>query len=398
MKKVLIIEDDKVVAGIYSNRLQTAGLETAMVLDGEAGLVALQKMKPDLVLLDLGLPKMNGLEVLKHIRSSPDLGKIPVVVFTNAYQSTMIQEAWKAGATSCLLKANSTPNQVIEAVHKALAATAPTVAPPVPSPIPAPPPAPAAPIPSSRDADASFVADLRQSFLKDAPAGVTAMRSLLQQIARSEGDSARLPRLQELYRKTHSMSSNAGIVGLAQIARVTAAMETLLKDIYEDPKRFTPSTLRTAAQAIDFVTGLLDHSHVGAAATVESANILVVDDESISRRAVVHSLEKAALKCVSLEDPAVALNMVAENRFDLILLDIDMPKINGFELCEKIRATTFNQKTPVVFVTGLTDFASRAKVAVSGGNDLIGKPFLFAELALKSLVHLLKGRLTPTRN
>ena len=129
---------------------------------------------------------------------------------------------------------------------------------------------------------------------------------------------------------------------------------------------------------------------------METQRIMVVDDEAISRRAVIYALEKANLKCVSVEDPKTALTMLAENRFDLIFLDVDMPGMSGFELCAKLRVLPAHARTPVVFVTGLTDFESRARSTLSGGNDLIAKPFLFMELAVKSLTLILKGQLRIT--
>jgi DNA-binding response OmpR family regulator len=67
--------------------------------------------------------------------------------------------------------------------------------------------------------------------------------------------------------------------------------------------------------------------------------------------------------------------------------------MNGFELCTRLRGFARNKNTPVVFVTGLTDFESRASSTMSGGNDLIAKPFLFMELAVKALVYILRARL-----
>jgi DNA-binding response OmpR family regulator len=76
-----------------------------------------------------------------------------------------------------------------------------------------------------------------------------------------------------------------------------------------------------------------------------------------------------------------------------VFLDVDMPGMNGFELCTKLRALARNKTTPVVFVTSLTDFESRANSTISGGNDLIAKPFLFIELTVKALVYILRGKL-----
>ena len=94
-----------------------------------------------------------------------------------------------------------------------------------------------------------------------------------------------------------------------------------------------------------------------------------------------------------MDDPVLALKVLAQNRFDLIFLDVDMPRIDGFELCKRIRGSVTNKTTPVVFVTVLSDFESRTRSTLSGGNDLIAKPFLLVELAAKALTLLVKGML-----
>ena len=121
--------------------------------------------------------------------------------------------------------------------------------------------------------------------------------------------------------------------------------------------------------------------------------VLVVDDEPLSRRAVTMALERVGLKCVDLDDPQAALDMATGMEFDLIILDIEMPGMNGFELCKQIRALPHYKSTAVVFVSSLTDFQSRAQSTLSGGNDLIAKPFHFLELGVKSLIHLWRPQL-----
>jgi PleD family two-component response regulator len=110
---------------------------------------------------------------------------------------------------------------------------------------------------------------------------------------------------------------------------------------------------------------------------------------------VVYALEKAQLRPVSTADPNAALQMLTENDFDLVFLDVNMPGMTGFELCSKLRALPQHKKTPVIFVTVLGDFDSHNSSKVVGGNDFIVKPFLFTELTLKALMHILRGKLQP---
>ena len=121
--------------------------------------------------------------------------------------------------------------------------------------------------------------------------------------------------------------------------------------------------------------------------------VLVVDDEAIAVRAITYALEKAKLKSVGVEDPARALELLTHGKFDLIFLDVGMPDMDGYEVCSKIREMPAYKKTPVVFVTSLNDFESRANSTMSGGNDFIAKPFLYMELAVKALLYILRSQL-----
>jgi PleD family two-component response regulator len=184
-------------------------------------------------------------------------------------------------------------------------------------------------------------------------------------------------------------------VGLWQIAQMSDALEALLKELHEKSKSLNASTMRTVASAIDFLGILFERGTTVSAKQLVEANVLVVDDEAISRRALTYALEKAKLKPVSVEDPLQAFQLLSQSRFDLIFLDVDMPNMNGFELCSKVRTLPAYKKTPVVFVTSLNDFESRANSTMSGGNDFIAKPFLFIELAVKALVYILRAQLEP---
>jgi DNA-binding response OmpR family regulator len=419
MKKILIIEDDPIVAHIYQTRLEKEGYEVEIAPDGQSGFYRVHEFKPDAVLLDLMLPKMNGVEILKKIRSQSQFAQTPVIVFTNAYVPNMIHESFQAGATQVFNKATLTPRQIIDAIQNAIAfATG--------APLPHPhaagsasitslggttPPAMEAPAQTSgarpapsnvvpireAEGDARFQAELLKTFLDAAPETLTQLRKGMQEFTKTQDEASRLPHVLELYRKVHALTGSAGLAGLHDISQMAAALEVLLKELYEKPKNINASTLRTVASSIDFVGELITKGTDGDLIQGSPVNILVVDDEILSRRAVTYALEKANLKAASVEEPQVALNLASENVYDLIFLDVQMPGMDGFELCTKIRALPNNKNTPVIFVTSLTDFKSRARSSLSGGSDLIAKPFMFIELSVKALTYVLRGRLTRAK-
>ena len=390
--KILIIEDDQLVANIYRNKFVLEGFEAETAADGTEGLELARNFRPDVVLLDLVLPTVSGLDVLRKIRAEKELGSLPVVVFSNTYLSSMVEEAWKAGAAKCLFKTKCTPKQVIEAVRSVLKTNG----------------APGAAAPrteektvetpgfSGGDPDSEFQDQLRRDFVAQLPTVLKEMRADLQAMVKAPNDNERVKQIQELYRRSHSLSSNAGIAGAMQIAIMADALEALLKELQEKPKNINTSTLRTIASAVDFMAVLFERA-LAPEEPFPATEVLVVDDDAISRRAITFAVEKANLKTLSVGDPVKALDLISQKKFDLVFLDVDMPTMNGFELCSRLRTLPAYAKTPVVFVTGLNDLENRANSSMSGGNDFIAKPFLFIELTVKALVHILRSRLEPVK-
>ncbi|MGA3285106.1 MAG: response regulator [Verrucomicrobiota bacterium] len=394
MKKILIIEDDQIVANVYRNKLAVEGYQTEIALDGENGLKTMRTLQPDLIVLDLMLPKMSGVDVIRQIRSESEFSKLPIVVFSNTYLTNMIQQAWKAGANKCLSKASCSPREVVDVVHNTIGPSG--VTPPMRPPA-AGEAAKTRTANAEAAADAAFQADLRKSFVESLPATLAALRTGLQNLVKADDEVNRLKHIYELYRRIHALNGNAAIAGLLTIAQMAAALEALLKELYEKPKNINPSTLRTVAAAVDFLGFLFERSTQPEKQEMPPANVLVVDDEAISRRAIVYALEKAQLQSVNVEDPNAAFKLLSENPFDLVFLDVDMPGMTGFELCTKLRTLPGHKKTPVVFVTVLSDFDSRTSSTMAGGNDFIAKPFLFIELTVKALIHVLRGKLQPAK-
>jgi CheY-like chemotaxis protein len=388
MKNILIIEDDQIVANVYRNKLAVEGYKVEVAADGESGLRVMRTFQPQLIILDLMLPGISGVDVIKEIRGEQDFAKVPIIVFSNTYLTNLIQDAWRAGANKCLSKSSCTPKDVIEVVRHTIGDSGAMTQ---KQPSTAESPTKSATL--TTENDAAFQADLRKTFIDNLPTTLVSLRNGMQALVKSENEMLRLKQVYELYRQVHALNGNAGIAGLVQIAHMSSAFEALLKEVYEKPKNINVSTIRTIASAVDFLGVLFDKGTRPDRQEIPVSKILVVDDEAISRRAIVYALEKAKLKSVNVDDPQQALQLLTENEFDLVFLDVDMPVMTGFELCAKLRALPQHKKTPVVFVTSLNDFENRTNSTMAGGNDFIGKPFLFIELTVKALIHVFKAKL-----
>jgi len=119
-KKILFVEDESALQKTFGDVLTKEGYDMISALDGEAGLKLAKERKPDLILLYLILPKMDGFEVLKQLKKEVETKAIPVIVLTNLERVVDIEKAIEAGATTYLVKANYTLEEVLEKIKKAL--------------------------------------------------------------------------------------------------------------------------------------------------------------------------------------------------------------------------------------------------------------------------------------
>lgn len=120
-KKILIVEDDIYTLELYEGQLKKAGFDIYRALDGDEGFKVTKDIKPDLVLLDIMLPKVDGFEMLKNIRKDKETKGLPVLILTNLGRESIVKEGFNLGAQGYLIKASCTPNQVVDTVKKFLA-------------------------------------------------------------------------------------------------------------------------------------------------------------------------------------------------------------------------------------------------------------------------------------
>ena len=121
MKKVLIVEDDQLKFSILSRELSEAGFEVANAFDGEQAIAVTREVHPDLVLLDILLPRKNGFEVLESLKADAALSSIPVVILSNLGQPEDIKKGRELGAIDYMVKVEFEPKQIVSKVRALLA-------------------------------------------------------------------------------------------------------------------------------------------------------------------------------------------------------------------------------------------------------------------------------------
>jgi len=119
-KTILIIEDDKFLRELIAQKLIKEGYEISEAVDGEEGVRKIKEEKPDLVLLDLILPGIDGFEVLSRMREESVLISIPIIILSNLGQKEDVEKGLKLGAIDYLIKAHFTPGEIIEKIKSAL--------------------------------------------------------------------------------------------------------------------------------------------------------------------------------------------------------------------------------------------------------------------------------------
>jgi CheY-like chemotaxis protein len=113
MTKILLIEDDSLIVKIYTTRLKADGYTVLSADNGEDGLALAEKEEPDLILLDVMMPKVDGFTVLEKIRANPMFHDKPILVYSNLAQDTEIEKAKQLGATEFIVKANISPTELV---------------------------------------------------------------------------------------------------------------------------------------------------------------------------------------------------------------------------------------------------------------------------------------------
>lgn len=118
--KILLVEDDSFLSSVYATKFELEGFTVLHASDGEQGLKVTEKNMPNIILLDILMPKMDGFEMLHRLKLDPKLMHIPVVMLTNLGQKEDVERCLKEGAVDYLIKAHFVPGEAVNKVRKIL--------------------------------------------------------------------------------------------------------------------------------------------------------------------------------------------------------------------------------------------------------------------------------------
>lgn len=384
MKKILIIEDDPVIGKMYHAQFEKAGFQVELAAGGQDGYYKVQQGKFDGVLLDLMLPEMSGLEILRKIRAQKGFQKLVVVVFTASFMSEMFDAANEAGANRIFHKSNLTPKDLIEVMTQELN-------------LANLPPKDGVPGGLSDGPTIAYRQELIETFVKRAPESLAALDAAFQEFTAAAGKTDSHGRLQELYRKLHAFSGVAGLAGLKRLGELCTALESLLVEMHENAGANSASTRRTVGRAIEFLRQKFQHLAAIPESAERSVRVLVVDDEPMSRRAASFALDLGGFEVATHEDARASIDLLQKRAFHLVVFDETMPGLTGSQMVARIRQGPPNEKTPAILMLGRAEFEARMNERLPNNLDFIARPYPGAELAVKALVLLLIHQLVDIK-
>jgi CheY-like chemotaxis protein len=219
---------------------------------------------------------------------------------------------------------------------------------------------------------------------------IAAMRQSFQSLSR---DPMQIGLLGELETHSRKLSDQATDAGHPVLQRVCTALASLLGEMIEVPQQITQSSLRTLNQIIELIALLISDPKAGNGIRLDETRVYVVDDDADSCDSAVNALNFAGIQTGRALSSCAAIVELASKKYDLIILDVHMPDLNGFELAAQIRNMALHAETPIFFVTGDTSLENRAKSSLRGGSEFIAKPFSIHEIALKAFNALITDQL-----
>lgn len=359
-RTIMLADDDPFILALYQSKLNREGFVVIPVSDGEETLSKLDVYHPDLLLLDLNMPRMNGLEVLRYIRAHPVHNAMPIIVLSNACTESMLQEVWKLHPTRFLTKRDTPPNTVIEDIKGIFQA--------LPSPPPKGPPTPAPPPPSTGSGNLEQTVHSLQRFF-DCPEGEARQDALL------DAYKAVQEHLQIL----------RGGDPRTYAAQYSKAMESLYEDLYARPDCVNPSTCRTLQQATNALPMALHRAQSETPSAMAICRTLLVVEDHDTREGMSQWIDRPGFSLVRTREASMGLTLAEDNRFDLAIFDAAKAGV-AEKIKKRLAANRETRPGCTIFLLNPDQMNKVEEDLLDAGTDVATRPAIPSEIILKAAI------------
>jgi twitching motility two-component system response regulator PilH len=372
-QRILLVDDDPLIEKAFTSLLQQAGFQVESASNAADAISKVKENPPDAVLLDLFLPKVNGVEVLKFIRSQRITRDLPVVVFSTSATSRYVDAAWREGATQFMAKDQFKPSQIVDEIGKLVAQTKGK--------------------PKELDLSGLDLAEgsERKKAFESIPTLKAELRDRWVAVANAE-DGRRITALSEMITSVQTLLKQVDLIGAGMIAQTLRPLESFLMELRDTPRNIGPSTLRTTVQAVDLAVVLCDYP-VELSKEPLVPGLLLIASGRVTSSELALALKRTNLTAVSGKDVPFCLQLAEQNRFQGVYWDPDMPGPSATDIFGRLRGLSTNRSTPIVFFAKMENFENQAREATAGGFDIIAIPILATELALKAVTCIVRDRM-----
>ncbi|PSN16638.1 hypothetical protein C7293_01480, partial [filamentous cyanobacterium CCT1] len=448
MPKLLLVEDNEVNRDMLSRRLLRKGYEVAIAIDGADGVSKALSERPNLVLMDIDLPVIDGYEATRQIKANPHTQHIPIIALTAHAMQSDRDRAFEAGCDEYDTKPVDLP-QLLEKIERLLASAQP------------PQPQDANSLPQDSRVQRALLGHLRHELCTPMNAIIGYSEMLLDQI-KGQPDASLGDDLQKIYtcgtqllalanvildptqlevsqspRDINSFGATIRLEMLTPLSTVIGYCEMLLEEaspeIVPDLDRIHKAAQRllgmvndivnlsrqqlqlidasgteTADLRLDGTTAYslfreaettiraLNHSPVDEL-SLQGGNILIVDDNETNRDLLSRQLEHQGYTVAVAANGRQALEMLQSSPYDLILLDLIMPEMNGYEVLGHLKQHPTLHAIPVIMISSLDEIDNVVRCIEMGAEDYLSKPFKPVLLRAKITAYLEKKRLRDQR-
>jgi CheY-like chemotaxis protein len=360
--RIVLVIESPVIALFYSCTLEGVGFTVQHFSDADSALADIREQRPACIAIDPVQPLLGAAAFVQAVRKIQNAKTVPIFVLPTA-NAIWCDHVLQAGATRIIARSVDAARELAEQARDACQV------PPKNAILPTPPP----------DYWIPGVLDHLTSLR-------TALHSAVRETDKTTTHAA-------LARFAHGVSELLLLGGDQALGPMASTMELLVDDLPDMPEQFMTSVLRSIGQAADFIGARLTDDPPVALPPTEGSHVLIVDDDSGACMLITATMQSVGLVADSVLTPTECLAAVQASRYDVILLDIRLPEMTGFDVCSHVRNSPGHDSVPILFLTGMTTFQNRAQSTLSGGNDFIGKPFHPTEIALKALLWINQGRL-----